>query len=213
MSTFCEVPFKNAISLNKFNRKISPKVLGGHAAALGDVPHQALLYITPQSDPDRLYLCGASIISTNWLLTTTKCLYGMNNLTAFAGIVDRIGFFEWSDEVDKSQFIIHGSYAKNHHSFDIALVMTTRAIKMSGFVKIVALPTLEENTFTMFRFRNSTISGWGSSGRLPAQFMTTATAYVTLTRMCQIYYGYYVVTNYHLCIQSGIGGFPCGKSV
>lgn len=47
----------------------TPFIIGGNNAGLGQIPHQALLYI--QVNQNAVYICGGSLIKRNWVMTVS----------------------------------------------------------------------------------------------------------------------------------------------
>jgi hypothetical protein len=183
----------------------SPRVTGGQQATLGQIPYQVLLYTSPVGNPRATYLCGASIISTTWLLTAGHCVYEMENATVFVGVVDRVkGPAAWRAKLDRSALLTHPRYNENEISNDIGLIRTP-AIPLSANVAAIALPDSSPVTLT---YREALIAGWGSV-RSPTQFLQVATATITAGGTCSIYFGVLNFRYSNLCVGTVEGGSPC----
>jgi hypothetical protein len=76
--------FRNAKSINEHPKMQSfysehfpqdetvgktPFIVGGANAALGQFPHQALMYITVSASA--IYICGGSLINQKWIVTVS----------------------------------------------------------------------------------------------------------------------------------------------
>jgi secreted trypsin-like serine protease len=57
-----------AAGAGKLSIAITPSIMGGSAAALGQFPWQVLLSVDDAS------VCGGSLILPNWVLTASHCI-------------------------------------------------------------------------------------------------------------------------------------------
>ncbi|XP_006889888.1 PREDICTED: enteropeptidase [Elephantulus edwardii] len=138
-------------------QKVSPKIVGGNNAEEGAWPWLVALYHN-----DRL-LCGASLISNDWLVSAAHCVYGRNldpsewkailglhttsNLTS-PQVVTRL--------ID--QIVINPHYNKRRKDNDIVMMHLEVKVNYTDYIQPICLP--EENQ--VFRpGRNCFIAGWG----------------------------------------------------
>uniref|UniRef100_A0A8B9DP28 Prothrombin n=1 Tax=Anser cygnoides TaxID=8845 RepID=A0A8B9DP28_ANSCY len=147
---------------------IGGRVVHGDDAELGSSPWQVMLY---KKSPQEL-LCGASLISSNWVLTAAHCLFYPpwdKNLTT-NDILVRIGkHFRAKYEKNKEKIalldkiIIHPKYNwKENMDRDIALLHLKRPIAFSDYIHPVCLPTKEVVQRLMLAGYKGRVTGWGN---------------------------------------------------
>ncbi|KAM4889441.1 enteropeptidase [Thomomys bottae] len=138
--------------------KVSPKVVGGNDVEAGTWPWLVGLYYRGQ------LLCGATLISREWLVSAAHCVYGRNvdpsKWTAFLGlhmksnlssphIVTRL--------ID--QIVINPHYNKRTKNNDIAMLHLEFKVNYTDYIQPICLP--EENQVFLPE-RNCSIAGWGT---------------------------------------------------
>uniref|UniRef100_A0A8C3CI22 Prothrombin n=1 Tax=Cairina moschata TaxID=8855 RepID=A0A8C3CI22_CAIMO len=144
------------------------RVVHGDDAELGSSPWQVMLY---KKSPQEL-LCGASLISSNWVLTAAHCLFYPpwdKNLTT-NDILVRIGkHFRAKYEKNKEKIalldkiILHPKYNwKENMDRDIALLHLKRPIAFSDYIHPVCLPTKEVVQRLMLAGYKGRVTGWGN---------------------------------------------------
>ncbi|XP_046956421.1 enteropeptidase [Lynx rufus] len=138
-------------------RRVSPKIVGGNNAKEGAWPWVVALYYNGQ------LLCGASLVSNDWLVSAAHCVYGRNvepskwkailglqmtsNLTS-PHIVTRL--------ID--QIVINPHYNKRIKDSDIAMMHLDFKVNYTDYIQPICL--LEENhVFPPGRI--CSIAGWG----------------------------------------------------
>ncbi|XP_068539841.1 prothrombin [Anas acuta] len=147
---------------------IGGRVVHGDDAELGSSPWQVMLY---KKSPQEL-LCGASLISSNWVLTAAHCLFYPpwdKNLTT-DDILVRIGkHFRAKYEKNKEKIalldkiILHPKYNwKENMDRDIALLHLKRPIAFSDYIHPVCLPTKEVVQRLMLAGYKGRVTGWGN---------------------------------------------------
>ncbi|XP_018562110.1 serine protease persephone-like isoform X2 [Anoplophora glabripennis] len=115
-------------------------VVGSTLAARREFPHMALIGYQP-SDEIR-WLCGGSLISENFVLTSAVCLFTMHD--GYAKLV-RIGFTNKTDpthmlERTVSEIIPHPEYNENKYH-DIGLLRLSTDINFNTYVRPACLQT------------------------------------------------------------------------
>ncbi|XP_025741217.1 enteropeptidase [Callorhinus ursinus] len=138
-------------------QEVSPKIVGGNNAKEGAWPWVVALYYNDQ------LLCGASLVSNDWLVSAAHCVYGRNlepskwkailglhmtsNLTS-PQIVTRL--------ID--QIVINPHYNKRTKDSDIAMMHLDFKVNYTDYIQPICL--LEENqAFPPGRI--CSIAGWG----------------------------------------------------
>lgn len=137
------------------NTVIEPRIVNGQKAAVGQFPYQASLRMIVT----RRHFCGASIISSRFLLTAAHCHENFSRVSflfvAVVGAVDRHfdGATYRIDSIKKHEK--HDGYTHHH---DISLIRTSKEIVFTANIQPIALPTQNDpgNTAVV-------VSGWGKT--------------------------------------------------
>ncbi|KAL7011973.1 hypothetical protein ACKWTF_014540 [Chironomus riparius] len=182
----------------------SGRIAGGELAYLGQFPYYAFLYnVDSYGDT---YVCGASIISHNWLLTAGHCLDEIVRTSVYVGMIDRInGPAIWTLDVTPANFIIHEDYFGIIN--DIALVRLVRAIPLSPYVTNVALPRRSDSSVVL-EGKIGTVCGFGKIDDVksqPSQFLRFINQDIVSNSVCAKLYGSVNVKSTNLCMN-GTGG-------
>ncbi|XP_057314061.1 zinc metalloproteinase nas-15-like [Hydractinia symbiolongicarpus] len=115
------------------------KVIGGVDAKRGAWPWQARLYKTNTYAS----YCGASLISTTWLVTAAHCVSGKSakDITVHLGLHNLAKAENSIQEILVRQIIVHPSYNKpTRMNNDIALLQLVKPAILNDRVKAVCLP-------------------------------------------------------------------------
>ncbi|ELK15909.1 Enteropeptidase [Pteropus alecto] len=139
-------------------QKVSPKIIGGNNAKEGAWPWITALYYDDQ------LLCGASLVSNDWLVSAAHCVYGRNlepskwkailglhmtsNLTS-PHVVTRL--------ID--QIVINPHYNKRMKDNDIAMMHLEFKVNYTDYIQPICLPE-ENQLFPAGKI--CSIAGWGS---------------------------------------------------
>ncbi|KAM6893024.1 prothrombin [Lycodopsis pacificus] len=144
------------------------RIVGGNDAEVASAPWQVMLY---KRSPQEL-LCGASLISDQWILTAAHCiLYPPWNKNFTAGdILVRLGkhnraTFERGVEkiVAISEIIVHPRYNwKENLNRDIALLHLRRPLVFSDAIHPICLPTRKVAVNLMTEGYKGRVTGWGN---------------------------------------------------
>ncbi|KAM6224886.1 enteropeptidase [Rhynchocyon petersi] len=189
--------------------EISPKIAGGSNAREGAWPWLVALYYN-----DRL-LCGASLISMDWLVSAAHCVYGRNlepskwkavlglhmtsNLTS-PHVVTR--------QLD--QIVINPQYNKRSKDSDIVMMHLEFKVNYTDYIQPICLPK-ENQVFPAGR--NCSIAGWGSiinEGPTPDILQEVTVPLVSNDR-CQQQLPQYNITENMLCAGYDEGGIDSCK--
>ncbi|KAJ8344200.1 hypothetical protein SKAU_G00315290 [Synaphobranchus kaupii] len=144
------------------------RIVKGKDAEVGSAPWQVMLY---KRSPQML-LCGASLISDEWVLTAAHCIlyppWGKN--FTINDILIRLGKhvrnrFERNTEkiVAIDNIIVHPKYNwKENLDRDIALLHLRRPITFTDEIHPICLPTKKIAKGLMFAGYKGRVTGWGN---------------------------------------------------
>ncbi|XP_007933100.1 enteropeptidase [Orycteropus afer afer] len=138
-------------------QEVSPKIVGGNNAKEGAWPWLVALYY------DGRLLCGASLVSKDWLVSAAHCVYGRNlepskwkailglhmtsNLTSPQIVTQRI-----------DQIVINPHYNKRRKDSDIAMMHLEFKVNYTDYIQPICLP---EDNQTFPPGKSCSIAGWG----------------------------------------------------
>ncbi|XP_032133028.1 enteropeptidase isoform X3 [Sapajus apella] len=136
---------------------ITSKIAGGSNAKEGAWPWVVALYY------DGRLLCGASLVSSDWLVSAAHCVYGRNlepsKWTAILGLhmaSNLTSPHTVSRLID--QIVINPHYNKQRKNNDIAMMHLEFKVNYTDYIQPICLP--EENQ-VFLPGRNCSIAGWG----------------------------------------------------
>ncbi|XP_038159173.1 prothrombin [Cyprinodon tularosa] len=144
------------------------RIVGGNDAEVASAPWQVMLY---KRSPQEL-LCGASLISNQWILTAAHCILypPWNKNFTTRDILVRLGKhnrakFERGIEkiVSIDEIIVHPKYNwKENLNRDIALLHLMRPITFSDEIHPICLPSKEVARALMSAGYKGRVTGWGN---------------------------------------------------
>ncbi|XP_007552393.1 ST14 transmembrane serine protease matriptase a [Poecilia formosa] len=141
----------------------STRIVGGEDAAQGEFPWQVSLHFQNYG-----HVCGASIISENWLVTAAHCVQNDGNLRfgepatweVFLGLHDQRKIESFVVKRKLKRIISNPNYNPNTFNNDIALMELDSPIKYSDHIQPICLPNADYKVpvgETVF------ITGWGAT--------------------------------------------------
>uniref|UniRef100_A0A8C3YND0 Enteropeptidase n=1 Tax=Catagonus wagneri TaxID=51154 RepID=A0A8C3YND0_9CETA len=185
-------------------QEVIPKIVGGNDSREGAWPWVVALYYNDQ------LLCGASLVSRDWLVSAAHCVYGRNlepskwkavlglhmtsNLTS-PQIVTRL-----IDEI-----IINPHYNKRRKDSDIAMMHLEFKVNYTDYIQPICLPE-ENQVFPPGRI--CSIAGWGRvvyQGS-PADTLQEADVPLLSNEKCQQQMPEYNITENMMCAGYEEGG-------
>lgn len=139
---------------------VHPLILGGNEAIPGQFPFQVSIKkktITPQHRIFYDHICSGSIISDEWIITVSRCIFGIRpDLIAFFVGAHRKDNDGVKHEIDRA--LVHPEYRgmETHMIHDIALLKSMETISFSKIVQPIGILLSEIDD----RLPGQ-VSGWG----------------------------------------------------
>ncbi|XP_073840714.1 uncharacterized protein [Musca autumnalis] len=140
------------------------RVVGGAEAKRGAYPWMAALGYRDELSPSVLkYLCGGSLVSSKYILTSAHCIN--TNL-----LLVRLGAHDLSNAAEANAVDYSIKRTKVHEEFDlrtiandIALIEVAPSVVMTNYIAPICLP--ESSTFLTQEFvgMNPFVAGWGAN--------------------------------------------------
>ncbi|XP_008590758.1 PREDICTED: enteropeptidase, partial [Galeopterus variegatus] len=139
-------------------QEVSPKIVGGTNAKEGAWPWLVALYYNSQ------LICGASLVSSDWLVSAAHCVYGRNlELSKWTAI---LGLYKTSNLTSPQvvtrlidQIVINPHYNRRRKDNDIAMMHLELKVNYTDYIQPICLP--EENQ-VFPPGKSCSIAGWGT---------------------------------------------------
>ncbi|XP_057358578.1 neurotrypsin isoform X4 [Manis pentadactyla] len=166
------------------------RIIGGKNSLRGGWPWQVSLRLKSRRGDGRL-LCGATLLSSCWVLTAAHCFKRYGNSTRSYAI--RVGDYhtlvpeEFEEELGVEQIVIHRDYRPDISDYDIALVRLQgpeeQCARFSSHVLPACLPFRRERP--QRTASNCYITGWGDTGRAYSRTLQQAAIPLLPKRFCE----------------------------
>ncbi|XP_073093187.1 neurotrypsin isoform X5 [Manis javanica] len=166
------------------------RIIGGKNSLRGGWPWQVSLRLKSRHGDGRL-LCGATLLSSCWILTAAHCFKRYGNSTRSYAI--RVGDYhtlvpeEFEEELGVEQIVIHQDYRPDISDYDIALVRLQgpeeQCARFSSHVLPACLPFRREKP--QRTASNCYITGWGDTGRAFSRTLQQAAIPLLPKRFCE----------------------------
>ncbi|XP_036737451.2 enteropeptidase [Manis pentadactyla] len=138
-------------------QEVSPKIVGGNNAQEGAWPWLTALYYNGQ------LLCGASLVSNDWLVSAAHCVYGRNLGTSTWKAV--LGLHMTSNLTSPQivtrlidQIVINPHYDKRRKDNDVAIMHLEFKVNYTDYIQPICLPDKNQ---VLPPGRICSIAGWG----------------------------------------------------
>ena len=136
----------------KATAQISPQIIGGSGAALGQFPWQAQISVQGQ------HVCGGALVHPQWVLTAAHCVYKhpVDVITVTLGGIDRTT----SEPTEQVRGVIanidHPGYLPGSYENDVLLLKLSSPVQLNPVVSVIPMATGDYDDGTMAK-----VSGYG----------------------------------------------------
>ncbi|XP_072235298.1 prothrombin [Leuresthes tenuis] len=144
------------------------RIVGGDDAEEASAPWQVMLY---KRSPQEL-LCGASLVSDQWILTAAHCIlyppwnknFTTNDILVRLGKHNRAKFERGIEKIVAiDEIIVHPKYNwKENLNRDIALLHLRRPVTFTNEIHPICLPSKEVARTLMSKGFKGRVTGWGN---------------------------------------------------
>ncbi|XP_063244368.1 trypsin 3A1-like [Bacillus rossius redtenbacheri] len=169
--------------------ELDGRIVGGSETTIQKYPFAVTLWRSDLEYYPEWNMCGASIISSQWVLTAGHCTTGRDAKALFirAGSTNKNNGTKY--EVEK--FVVHPKFFEHQDGsadFDISVIKLKTPVQFSRSVKAASLPSASTvvSTGTML-----TVIGWGSTHELggTVDVLREVSVPVVSTEECTADYG------------------------
>ncbi|XP_046443142.1 brachyurin-like isoform X2 [Daphnia pulex] len=188
---------------------LTGRIAGGSVATPNEYPWMVYLQIYTSKFSAYYYVCGGTLISNQWILTSANCLEGAQSINVYLGAHDINSQNEWQRIMyTTTVYIQHPNWnSQTNTADDIALIKLPVAINYNAYIKSICLPSFDDPSHegdTVFLTGWGRTSGYDINGPLsPTLRETTST--VISNAECSAVYGGSIITANTIC-SSGTGG-------
>uniref|UniRef100_A0A8C4YK83 Neurotrypsin n=1 Tax=Gopherus evgoodei TaxID=1825980 RepID=A0A8C4YK83_9SAUR len=155
------------------------RIIGGKNSLRGGWPWQVALRLKSSHGDGRL-LCGATLISSCWVLTAAHCFkrYGNNtrNYICTSWRLSHTGSWEYEQKIGVQQIMLHKEYRPDSNDYDICARFSTHVLP-------ACLPLRRERP--QKTAPNCYITGWGDTGRAYSRTLQQAAISLLPKRRCE----------------------------
>uniref|UniRef100_A0A8C5D9W6 Prothrombin n=1 Tax=Gouania willdenowi TaxID=441366 RepID=A0A8C5D9W6_GOUWI len=156
---------KEAVLMDSYREQ---RIVGGDDAEVASAPWQVMLY---KRSPQEL-LCGASLVSDEWIVTAAHCLlyppwnknFSTGDILVRLGKHNRAKFERGTEKIVAiDEIIVHPKYDwKVNLNRDIALLHMRRPIQFTNEIHPVCLPNKKVARLLMTQGFKGRVTGWGN---------------------------------------------------
>nr|XP_040241026.2 brachyurin-like [Anopheles coluzzii] len=196
------------------NETSTDRITNGQEALPGQFPYQVALL----SDfPEGTALCGASVLTRNFLLTAAHCISGTGNALSSGGIAIMGAQNRMIVELSQQRIRFSTSGIRRHPGYDatslrndVALVLLNSRITYTSRVQPIRLPARTDTR--QFGGFTGTVSGFGrttdSSQATSATLRFTSNPVLTNAE-CITSWGFALAQSQNVCLKASGGRSAC----
>ncbi|XP_056661676.1 tryptase-like isoform X1 [Monodelphis domestica] len=143
--------------------KARAAIVGGEEAPEDEWPWQVSLRMQEDESNGKYwkYLCGGSLIHTQWILTAASCFSNFKQKPSSLRIQLREQHLYYEDKLlPVSKIVVHSNFTFENEGSDIALIQLKDPAKLSSHVQPVHLPDASQS----FDGKECWVTGWGYLG-------------------------------------------------
>lgn len=188
--------------------EITFQILGGDNATLGEFPHMAALGYLYDDEEEYKWECGASLISTNFVLTAAHCIVRVDGVfptKVRMGVIDTTtkDNIQPIDIEIKNRFV-NPQYQPRHKRNDIALLELETPVTKNKYVYPACLYQTSNDPIGLV------VTGWGLTSQSgdPSPILQKATLEPVPVSNCTTYYearSSRPILNSQICAMSNDG--------
>ncbi|XP_053721675.1 chymotrypsin-like protease CTRL-1 [Synchiropus splendidus] len=171
---------------------LNTRIVGGANTASGAWPWQVSLHY----DPVGFHICGATVISNDWLLTAAHCILttSPSAYTVYLGRQNQTGSNPNEVARNLSRVIVHPDYNNQTLDNDITLLKMETPVNFTNYIRPVCLASNSSE------FHNGTLgwsTGWGklAANRPSPEWLQEVQIPVNGKKLCTCAYEFVGITN------------------
>lgn len=122
--------------------QLQPRIVNGHSSERGQFPFYAFLDIKFRFQPKKVFICGGSLVSNQWILTAAHCIYNATKIAVHLGPLEQDEYEEGRHVffARKKHFYMHPEYDEETLWNDIALIKLPRPAVYSRLIQPISFP-------------------------------------------------------------------------